>query len=219
MSGFLDQFRTIRARRKALRARYDIRRSFERLEESCVPAYCHRNWAAAAVSWMRLMRAAAEWRRHAPQGPVLDFGAASGELAHFIDARPYHFIEGDDFLANAARSFVPESKRRTLDDLEPGEYAAVFALDSLEHNQDVASLVDRLIPVLRDDGVFILSGPTENLLYRLGRKIAGYSGHYHTTNIYSIEAVFARRMTCVRRVRVPFGLPLFYISVWRIERQ
>ncbi len=61
----------------------------------------------------------------------------------------------------------------------------------------------------------ILSGPTENALYRLGRKIAGFDGHYHTTTIHHIEQAAAQHMTLLERRRAPFGVPLFSISAWR----
>ena len=216
MMGLWSEFKTIRHRRAALRAHFDIRRSFARLEESCVPSYCHNNWLAAAAAWLRLVRGAGLWRRFAANGPVLDFGAGSGELAHFIEAESYCFVEGDDFLSQAVLSFVPTAGKRVLEKLEDGFFAAIFALDSLEHNEDVAALVDQILPALRDDGVFIVSGPTENALYRAGRRIAGFQGDYHMTNIIEIERILGQRMECVKRTRVPFGVPLFHVSAWRL---
>lgn len=212
---------TILRRRAGLQHRFDIAASFDALEESCVPSYCHGNPAAALVAWLRPVAAARLWARHAPPGPVLDFGAATGELFHFLKvARPdavsaYHIIEVDDLLAEAALEFIPEARRQTLDSLADRSFSAIFAFDSLEHNDDVDGLVKRLVPGLVDDGVFILSGPTENALYRLGRRIAGFDGHYHTTTIHHIESVCAGYMRCLERRRVPVGLPLFSVSAWQ----
>lgn len=206
---------TIATRRRFLQAQFDVSGRFAELEESCVPSYCHRNGLAAGVAWWRLVTAARLWRRHAGSGPVLDFGSSCGELAHFLDAPAYHYVEEDETLAEAAASFVTGSQRRTLETLEAGHYGAVFALDSLEHNEDFEGLIQRLIPALADGGVFVLSGPTENLLYRMGRRIAGFRGHGHVTTIADIEAAAGRHLTRVGRVRVPVGVPLFSISVWR----
>jgi hypothetical protein len=63
--------------------------------------------------------------------------------------------------------------------------------------------------------VFILSGPTENWIYRAGRKLAGFSGHYHKMTILDIERAAERYMNLIERKRVPFGAPLFNISVWK----
>ena len=108
-----------------------------------------------------------------------------------------------------------EAERERLDRLPPGRFGAIFALDSLEHNEDVPALLDHLLPALRGDGVLILSGPTENHLYRLGRRIARFSAHYHKTTIHEIERlVDDRRFRCLDRRRVPLGVPLFNVSAW-----
>lgn len=212
----IEALKHIRDRRAVLRSRFDVKRQMEAIEETCIPSYLHPNFAAAGVAWRRLFAAVDIYRRTAPQGPVLDFGAASGELAHLLGpTTSYEFVEIDEAMAGELCRHNPKAIRRTLEDLEPNRYAAIFALDSLEHNEDVGALVDQLRPALRDDGVFILSGPSENAIYRLGRQIAGFSGAYHTTTIYDIEQEFSLRMTRLGRQRQPFGLPLFSISWWR----
>jgi hypothetical protein len=74
----------IRTRRAALRRRFDVARQMQALEETCIPSYLHPNVAAEAVALGRLFAAARLYRKHAPSGPVLDFGAGSGELAHVL---------------------------------------------------------------------------------------------------------------------------------------
>ena len=93
---------------------FDIKASFEEIEETCVPSYAHSNLAAAGVAWMRPVIAAKLRHRWAPAtmtaGPVLDFGAASGELHHFLEGAPaYHFVEAEEALATALEGFVPVS--------------------------------------------------------------------------------------------------------------
>jgi hypothetical protein len=213
---WISWFEIASERRRILRRHFDIGDMSERLEESCVPSYCHKNWAAAWAAWLRLMVASRLWKRHAPNGAVLDFGAATGELFHFLGpVSAYHFIDEDDLLAESLATFVPGAEREVLDRLAPDRFGAIFALDSLEHNEDVPGLLDRLLPALKEGGVLILSGPTENLLYRLGRSVAGFSAHYHKTTIHEIEQwVGARRFLCLERRRVPLGVPLFNVSAW-----
>ena len=204
------------ARRATLRRRFDLARQFAALEEGMVPSYLHANPVAAAVAWWRLVVAARLYRRHAPAGPILDFGAGTGELRQVLhDAEPYDFIEGNELLAQALIETNPPARRATLERLPARRYAAVFALDSLEHNDDVPPLLDALVRALAPDGAFILSGPTENALYRLGRRVAGFRGDYHKTTVHDIERAVAERLAPVARCRVPFGLPLFRVSVWR----
>jgi 2-polyprenyl-3-methyl-5-hydroxy-6-metoxy-1,4-benzoquinol methylase len=210
--------KAIATRRKALQSHFDVRRQFEEIEESCVPSYVHGNRAAAWVAWQRNKAAAKLYDRYAPAGPILDFGAATGEIAHLIHKRgPYHIIEQDDLLAAACAEWH-DVQRTTLEQAEAGTYAALFALDSLEHNEDISALVERILPLLRSDGVFILSGPTESGFYRFGRKLAGFSGHYHHSNIYDIEKIVAKHCTMLRAQHVPVFPTLFRVTAWRLIR-
>lgn len=207
----------IRQRRSALRARIDAFGAFETWEETCVPSYVHPNRAAAGVSWWRLFVAAELAASHMPDGPVLDFGASVGELAHVLPARahPYWFIEQEAPAIAMLRAMVPDAVHTTLEGAPDGHFASVFALDSLEHNEAFGELLDALAPKLAPGGVLILSGPTENGLYRLGRQIARFDAHYHETNIHAIEARAEERYARVQVRTVPFGLPLFRLSVWK----
>jgi 2-polyprenyl-3-methyl-5-hydroxy-6-metoxy-1,4-benzoquinol methylase len=206
----------VKRRREALGRRFDVARAFAQLEESCVPSYVHPNWAAALVAWSRLFAAAELHRRFAPAGPVLDFGAATGELRQVLGpVAPYSYIETDEALADALRAEFPDAARHDLDALPPARFAAVFALDSLEHNRDIGAILDKLVASLAPSGVLILSGPTENALYRLGRRISGFNGEYHHATVYDIERLAAERLTLLHRRRTPLGAPLFSLSAWR----
>ena len=208
--------KVILARRAALAARLDPMSNVEAFEESCLPAYCHPNPLSAAISWWRLATAADLLRRYAAQGPILDFGASTGELAHLI-GRPvdYSFVEVDEKLAAALVEWNPRARRERLETLGTERFAAVLALDSLEHNDDLPALVTPLAASLRAGGVLVVSGPTESALYRLGRRISGFSGHYHKQTVYDVEAAVAARLTMEHVTRIPPLSPLFRLSVWR----
>lgn len=208
----------IAARRNALRSHFDVSRQFEQIEESCIPSYVHGNKLAAWVAWQRAKVAARLYERHAKPGPILDFGAATGEVGHLIQKRgPYTIIEQDDLLAGACGEWQ-EVQRTTLDAAQPGSFAAIFALDSLEHNENIPELVGRLVPLLATDGVFILSGPTESGFYRFGRWLAGFSGHYHHSTIFDIEAIIAKHCDLIEARRVPIFPTLFRVTAWRLKR-
>ena len=211
---------TVKSRRAALRTQFDVRREFETLEESCVPSYVHRNPLAAWTAWSRLTAAARLYARFAPAGPVLDFGSATGELRQVLEPirGDYHFVEQNEVLVGALKKNIPDARREDGADLGEGRFAAVFALDSLEHNEEIGPILETIARSLRPDGVFILSGPTENALYRLGRRLAGFDGHYHVQTIYDIErqaqACFSREARSLQ----PAGIPLFALSAWRAKR-
>jgi len=206
----------IRKRRAAMRAEFDIHRSFKELEESCIPSYCHDNVAAAAISWWRLLSACELYRRYGSPGPILDFGAASGELNHLLQPKDaYHFVEESEMLSGALKRQLPDARREYLESLPAATFEAIFALDSLEHNDDIESILEALLPSLRPSGRLFICGPTESALYRLGRRIAGFEGSYHHTTIYEIERSFAQRVERVVLQRVPPLAPLFRLSVWK----
>jgi hypothetical protein len=201
----------VRTRRRALKQRFDVVRQMAAIEETCIPSYLHSNLAAAAVAWARLFAASRLHRQFAPAGPVLDFGAACGELAHILPPGvAYDFVEVDETMAKSLVEGNPTAERCSLADLGPGRYAAIFAL---EHNDDIGAIVD--LP--RPNGLLIPSGPTENALYRLGRRIAGFSGAYHKTTIDHLEQEDRDFLRLISRRAFPVGTPLFSISCWRAK--
>lgn len=63
------------------------------------------------------------------------------------------------------------------------------ALDVLEHVDDLPGTLSHLMRLLKPGGQLVVSGPTENLFYQIGRKLAGpeYSGAYHERGIAQIK--------------------------------
>lgn len=210
----------IKMRRAALLRQFDVRKEFETYEESCVPSYVHPFLPAAWAAWRRPIAAAKLYDRHAPEGPILDFGSATGEVRFLFQKAkgPYHFVEQTDVLAAALLRESPDATREYADNLGEERFAAVFALDSLEHNEhdELDPLLAQVARSMREDGVFVLSGPTENALYRLGRRMAGFTGHYHHMTIHDIERVVAKRFTKIAGRMEPAAVaPLFSITAWK----
>jgi SAM-dependent methyltransferase len=206
----------IKQRRKSLRERVDVWGRLQELHDSCIPSYCHPNLAASGVAWLRLLRSAALYKRHGSAGPVLDFGSGTGELAHVLEGDfDYHYVEMDETQVPILKQDLPDATRLTSDTLPKDKFAFVFALDSLEHNDDYANLIDELTESLTADGILLVSGPTENFIYKIGRKIAGFTGDQHVTNIYAIEKVLEKRLENIATTVSPFGVPLFRLSLWR----
>ncbi|HEX6604785.1 MAG TPA: methyltransferase domain-containing protein [Sphingomicrobium sp.] len=204
-------------RRRVLRDRIKYGEDFELWEESCVPSYCHSNWPAAYVSWRRLFVAADLARSMKPDGDrVLDFGSSVGELGHLLPANVrYDYIESHEPAAAFLKNQLPNSHRTTLEDAPDGSYDQIFAIDSLEHNENYRELLKALVAKLAPGGVLILSGPTESMLYRIGRRIAGFEGHYHETNIHAIERAASELLDrkAARNI-FPVGT-LFRVTAWK----
>lgn len=204
-------------RRRALGRSIHVKEAFEQWEESCVPSYLHGNALAAFVSWERLF-VAAKLANHLKPRPcrVLDFGSSVGELSNILQYDgDYEFVEIDDASATFLEQQNNLAVRIHLEDAPLATYDLVFAIDSLEHNTNYGQLLSELSARLATDGVLILSGPTENFLYRLGRRIAGFTGEYHHTTIFDIERQAAMELRLIGRRTVPFGLPLFRVTAWK----
>ena len=217
--GIIGQLRHIRSRRAELQQQIDVQNAFHEWEETCVPSYCHGNPLAAYVSWLRLFRSVELARRHLPvAGRALDFGSSVGELGRLLAVQGsnvgYEFIEQEEPAAALLQQNQPGAVRQTLESAPDGAYDWVFAIDSLEHNDDFAALLHRLGKKLSPKGLLILSGPTENRLYRLGRAIAGFDSHYHKTTIYDIEHAAATFLARKDVATIMPGAPLFRLTVW-----
>ena len=137
-------------------------------------------------------------------------------MAHLLPpGNEYRFVEIDDGLAVSIQRLVPEAKRYVLEDVASSSIGTIFALDVLEHVPDPGTTLENLGRLLVDDGLLVISGPTENWLYRLGRRISGFSGHYHHRTIYEIEEVAKAHFTKLIARVGPGPVPLFSISLWR----
>jgi 2-polyprenyl-3-methyl-5-hydroxy-6-metoxy-1,4-benzoquinol methylase len=212
-------FRHIQKRRKQLSSLLEGLGQEVDVEESCLPSYIHTNVAAAYTAWWRLFRAIRKFYEYAPGGPVLDFGAATGELRHLMPKDiQYDFVEQDKALADILVEEVADARPQSLSELPQNHYACVFALDALEHNDDYPEIIEMLANSLRDDGILILSGPTENSLYKIGRRLAGFDGHYHVTNIYEINRAASNAFQCLDKTSGPWPLPLFVLSAWEFRK-
>lgn len=178
-------------------------------------------FAKLSSGYWDLFEAAELGRRYAPSpGRTLDFGSSVGELGHLVSNKGegYDFVEADDHPAAYLHGQLPKGLRVTLENAPDGVYDRIFAIDSLEHNTNFVELLEVLVAKLSPQGVLILSGPTENKLYRIGRKIAGFDGHYHETNIYAIEAA-AQKLLHRREVRSVMPIArLFRVSAWTAKR-
>lgn len=191
-------------------------------DEQALPSYAHANPLARHLFWQRLETAL---RFAAPQAGhrVLDFGCGAGLLFAPLRKRGCQVVGCDTDLFLARRMCRDQGLTVELTDslaaLPEGLFHTVFALDVLEHIPDIRPLLGCLRSVLQPGGRIILSGPTENRLYRLGRAISGFSGHYHVANIYQIERLFNDAGFRATQLKVLYPLsPLFRVSTWQPDR-
>lgn len=152
---------------------------------------------------------------------VLDFESGITELIKLLTAGvQYIYVEEEAVAVKWIEEEYPDTVRIWLENVPGSKYNIIFDMDSLEHNDNYPELIDRLALMLADNGVLVTSGPTENFLYRFGRRLAGFSGHYHQTTLQHINHYVDDKMTLLKRMRLPHGLSLFLfvLSCWKQTR-
>lgn len=87
----------------------------------------------------------------------------------------------------------------------------ILALDVLEHFESLADITTQFRRILKPNGVLIVSGPTENLFYNIGRRIVGFSGDYHRQNVYQVMKSLSEQFAIRVIHRFPKPMPLFLI--------
>jgi 2-polyprenyl-3-methyl-5-hydroxy-6-metoxy-1,4-benzoquinol methylase len=182
-------------------------------DEQALPAYTHRNRLMRWLFWKRLQRVLGFLDRSVPAGRnVLDFGCGVGVLLPLLAARG-HVLTGIDvdlrltpqYLNAFGVEHVHLCDAGRLNKLSPGSFDLITALDVLEHVEDLEGTIDQLANLLRPGGAILVCGPTENILYRVGRWLAGFSGAYHVRDIASIQRAFE---TCFHITTVATLFPL-----------
>ena len=196
----------------------------EERDEMAIPSYLHRNPAMRHMAWLRvhtvarrLRKVAAGWNG-AGGRQIVDFGCGAGVLLEEA-GRVADKVTGIDIVLRAAHMLVAEMKLSNVTLLSPDEAATriadasvdvVIAGEVLEHlEEDLAPTVDRFRRWLKPGGRLLVSLPTESALYRLGRRLAGFTGHYHHHNAAMLDDSI--RKAGFRRLwldKLPLGGPL-----------
>jgi 2-polyprenyl-3-methyl-5-hydroxy-6-metoxy-1,4-benzoquinol methylase len=199
-------------------------------DEMAGPSYLHRIPLIRWLFWRRLevvaeLLAAGGDRYEAG----LDFGCGLGVLlptlsnfttsvyATDLELRPARQIVAAMEIPNV--EFVPPETLQTR--ITPGSLDYVVSTDVLEHVDDLPAIVNQLASFLRRGGRLIISGPTESLVYRMSRVLAGFGGKgdYHHTDIHRIhDLVIATRafQTAARRILpIPNVVEGFYIYSYK----
>lgn len=177
----------------------------EVLSEAALPAYAHKNPLIDFIFWERLKSAASYIDKQSGGAPcdILDFGCGTGLFSYHLANRGHRIMALDLDLTPVTllkrKINYPETIHFTQGDFLSYDFGNrkfdfITALDVLEHIPlDVLpEYLHKFRMLLKEGGQLVVSGPSENSLYRLGRRIAGsdFTGEYHETTIAKIKAVF-----------------------------
>ena len=192
-----------------------------RLDEAAFPAYSHRNPIINWLFWQRLRKVMEHIQRPTSYERILDFGCGSGVMLPYlsqisnqvtamdVDLLPLESVQVHIPLAKNVE--VKDASKTNISDLPANSFDLIIALDVLEHVKDLPRTLNELLALLKSGGQLIVSGPTENILYRLGRKIAGpeYSGAYHERGIAEIKTELAPISRIEPIATLYWPIPLF----------
>jgi len=167
----------------------------ENLNEAAFPAYSNPNPLMSFLFWERLYRVIQHVEDRGHLGTVLDFGCGSGVMLPFLSRQAEKVIAIDIDLEPLRRleKYIDFDEKicfsNSYADIPPTSLDLIIALDVLEHVEDLEKILEQLVSLLKPEGELIISGPTENFLYKIGRKLAGpeYSGEYHARDVYQIR--------------------------------
>jgi predicted TPR repeat methyltransferase len=208
--------------------------SEEDAAEMAIPSYLHRRRAMREMAWWRVellakrLELAARGRKDLT---IVDFGCGSGVL--FEEASIFaERIYGVDIVTSAAKILVdrwglekvrlmtPDEAAR---DVPAGSVDVVVAGEVLEHVEPLAPTLELFARWLRpESGLLAVTLPTEGVLYRFGRRLAGFSGHYHHSHASSIDAEIRERGFLRTHVsKIPLGGPfaIYWCADYRVPRE
>jgi 2-polyprenyl-3-methyl-5-hydroxy-6-metoxy-1,4-benzoquinol methylase len=196
-----------------------------RLDEAGFPAYSHPNPLINWLFWQRLRTAMNYIEKHGPYENVLDFGCGSGVMLSFLAQHSQQVIAMDIDLVPLARvkEYIPlaenvqvlDANQVSISQLTPKSFELINALDVLEHVDDLPRTLSELLNLLKPSGRLLVSGPTENILYQIGRKLAGpeYSGEYHERGTAEIKHELKRLPRVEQIATLYWPVPLFEVFV------
>ncbi len=202
-------------------------RSHATLFEMAAPSYLHSNpLIRFIVNWR--MRCAISFLDLAEGKNLLDFGCGAGILFLQLprDGRKYHGVDleiwpAQQMLAHHGRTDVELLKTDTwLTKIADASLDNITALEVLEHVEDLPGSVSAFKRKLISHGRLIVSGPTENKIYELARKISGFTGEYHVRNIFEIQKALEKAgFVCIKLKKLPLPGPfcLFVVAQYRLS--
>jgi 2-polyprenyl-3-methyl-5-hydroxy-6-metoxy-1,4-benzoquinol methylase len=173
-------------------------------------------WRRVNVIAHRLATAAPRGGDGAPTA-IMDYGCGTGVLLEEC-SRHAERVYGVDLVLESARLLQREWELQRVTLMTPAEAAAqvapgsldvIVAAEVLEHVEPLEPALDQFRSWLKPEGRLLVSLPTENLLYKLGRRLAGFSGHYHHANAATIAPKIERAGFALRRrEHIPVGGPM-----------
>jgi len=206
--------------------------SGEDRDEMAIPSYLHPNALMRWMAWRRIDEVAALYRKHFPtvsaEGngiQVMDYGCGTGILFDEL-CQAAERVFGVDLVLEPARLLVTEWELHQVSLMDPESASrevathsldAIVAAEVLEHIDPLEGTLEFFRNHLKPGGKLLVSVPTENALYRLGRRLAGFEGHYHESNAAAIHRKILAsgfRELSMTRIPAPGPLAIYWVVAY-----
>jgi len=184
------------------------------------------NFLLRFMFWRRLHAVSTMLGTCAKREECLDFGGGTGVM---LPTLSQHFknttcVDLDAFLAKCITRVLKLKNVSVIEDnidtlpATSKKFDAIVAADVLEHFKDLSFPARIIKDVLSEDGVLVLSLPTESKLYCGLRKVFNKkkpADHYHSAD--DVEAYLSNNgFKKIKSRCLPVaGLSLFSISAWK----
>jgi 2-polyprenyl-3-methyl-5-hydroxy-6-metoxy-1,4-benzoquinol methylase len=200
----MESFSGVKRRFKSALRKIVKKHSSYEVDEAALPAYAHANPLIDYIFWQRV-RVAYDYALSHDVANVLDFGCGTGLMSYALAQAGKTVVAVDVNFGPLALvkeqisfppsiTFVEGEFLRT--ELPTQRFDLILALDVLEHITDLQPYIERFSSLLTPLGSILVSGPSENRLYKLGRSLAGsrFTGDYHVSDITTIKNEFSRHL-------------------------
>jgi len=193
--------------------------------EAAFPAYSNANPLINFLFWQRIRVAINYIEQNGPFEMVLDFGCGSGVMLPFLAGMSRKVVAVDiDFSPiEQIKSYATFPDNIEFQDaneiysgrFQNGTFDVVVALDVLEHVDDLDKTLRQICDLLKPGGRLVVSAPTENIFYKVGRWIAGsdYSGEFHERGSKEIRQAMSSIMKVEQVATLYYPSPLFEVFV------
>lgn len=195
------------------------------IDEAALPAYAHKNILIDYLFWKRIQIAFNYSQSTNGSKKILDFGCGSGVLSYLLAKNGHEVtstdIEFSPLLLVKEKIEFPSNISFIESDIISGElknktFDIIYALDVLEHIENLDEYIELFESLLAPNGVIIVSGPTENVFYKIGRTIAGekFTGDYHVSDISKIKNNFKQflKVKTLKKLYPPVKLFELFIA-------
>ena len=193
--------------------------------EMAIPSYLNKNRLVRSIFWRRYDQVL-KLSNLNDNMTVCEFGCGIGVFLPTLSksvAKTYAVDLFPQYGHELARELNLDVEFSTsLDTIPDNSLDILFAVEVLEHLDDLKTGLGIIFRKLKPGGKLIMSGPTESTLYKIGRFIVGYNKYhdYHRNNVYTLcQSILANAFELEKTVYFPNRLILLnLICLFRVNK-